>query len=475
MSKSYTPQEADFVVIGAGVSGLTAARRLTQAGHSVVVIEANDRVGGRTVNLDVCDGVITEGGGQWVGPGQDRVWALMDELGIETFKTHVKGKSIYLRNGKTKLYKGTVPPLSPLVLADYAQAQLRLERMAATVSLEAPWTAKNARKWDNTTFGHWLDANTFTEEVRQLFTIGFSVTDGEDLHSTSLLVQLVRIAGCGGIDHLVNVTGGAQESRVVGGTQLISLRMAEQLGRRVVLDSPVSEIVQDDQGVLVKSARIDVQAKRVIVAMAPSDANRIRFSPDLPTRRAMLQRRWCNGTESKIFAVYDRPFWRERGFSGQAVTDLPVAGYVVDNSPPDAKVGILLTFVGTAGSGYGLRWTDAVLDDPEARRAAFLADLTTLFGPEAARPTAYLEQDWTHEPWIGGCVSSRPPGVLTQYTDADRRPVGRVHWAGTETAVLNQGYIDGAVSAGERAADEVRRAAGVQSAPSAAASWRTTA
>ncbi|MCF2129494.1 FAD-dependent oxidoreductase [Strepomyces sp. STD 3.1] len=473
MSKSYTPQEADVVVIGAGVSGLTAARRLTQTGQSVVVIEANDRVGGRTVNLDVGEGVITEGGGQWVGPGQDRVWALMDELGIETFKTHIEGKSMYLRNGRTKLYQGTVPPLSPVVLADYAQAQLRLERMAKTVPLEAPWTAKNARSWDNTTFGHWLDANTFTEEVRELFTIGFSVTDGEDLHSTSLLVQLVRIAGCGGIDHLVNVTGGAQESRVVGGTQLISLRMAEQLGQRVVLDSPVSEIIQDDQGVLVKSARIDVRAKRVVVAMAPSDANRIRFSPDLPTRRAMLQRRWCNGTESKIFAVYDRPFWRERGFSGQAVTDLPVAGYVVDNSPPDASVGILMTFVGTAGSGYGLRWSDAVLDDPEARRAAFLADLTVLFGPEAARPTAYLEQDWTHEPWIGGCVSSRPPGVLTQYTDADRVPVGRVHWAGTETAVLNQGYIDGAVSAGERAAEEARRAMGVQSAPPAAARRRT--
>ncbi|MFG2333405.1 flavin monoamine oxidase family protein [Streptomyces sp. NPDC048604] len=473
MSKSYTPQEADVVVIGAGVSGLTAARRLAQAGQSVVVIEANDRVGGRTVNLDVCEGVITEGGGQWVGPGQDRVWALMDELGIETFKTYTEGKSIYLRNGKTKLYHGTVPPLSPLVLADYAQAQLRLERMASTVPLEAPWTAKNARKWDNTTFGHWLDANTFTDETRSLFTLAFSVTDGEDLHSTSLLVQLVRIAGCGGIDHLVNVTDGAQESRVVGGTQLISLRMAEQLGRRVVLDSPVSEIVQDDQGVLVKSARIDVQAKRAIVAMAPSDGNRIRFSPDLPTRRTMLQRRWCNGTESKIFAVYDRPFWRERGFNGQAVTDLPVAGYVVDNSPPDGSVGILMTFVGTAGSGYGLRWTDAVLDDAEARRAAFLADLTVLFGPEAARPTAYLEQDWTHEPWIGGCVSSRPPGVITQYTDADRVPVGRVHWAGTETAVLNQGYIDGAVSAGERAADEVRRAMGVQSAPSADARRHT--
>lgn len=450
-------KQADVVVIGAGVSGLTAARRLTQAGHAVVVLEAGDRVGGRTVNLDVADGVITEGGGQWVGPGQDRVLALIDELGLETFGTFVDGKSIYLRKGRVRRYDGTIPPLRPHVLADYAQAQLRLERMARSVPLEAPWSARKAREWDATTFGRWIDANTVTEETRQLFTLGFTVTSSEDLHSTSLLQQLFRIASCGGMDHMVNIAGGAQESRVVGGTQRISLRMAEDLGERVVLGSPVSAISYEDQGVLVRSARVEVRARYAIVAMAPPDAERIRITPDLPVRRAMLQRRWATGSESKLFAIYDRPFWREQGLNGQAVTDLPVANYVVDNSPPDGSVGILLAFVGTAGSGYGLHWSDTLLDDPGARRDAFLADLATIFGPQAAHPTAYLEKSWTHEPWISGCVGSRPPGLLTQYTDADRRPVGRIHWAGTETAIVNQGYIDGAVSAGERAADEVGR------------------
>lgn len=445
----------DVAIIGAGVSGLTAARRITQAGRSVVVIEAGDRVGGRAMNIDVADGVITEGGGQWVGPGQDRILALVDELGLATFKTYVDGKSIYHRNGKSKRYDGTIPPLSPVAIADFAQMQLRLERMAKTVPLDAPWAARHARKWDSTTFGHWLDTNALTDEAKAMFTLAFSVTNAEDLHCTSLLVQLARIKGSGGIDHMVNVTGGAQESRVVGGTARIAQRMADDLGADVVLDSPVTEISQDSAGVVVRSARVEVQAARVIVAMSPSDAGRIRFTPDLPTRRTMLQRRWSSGTESKLAAVYDRPFWREQGLNGQAVTDLPIAHYVVDNSPPDASVGILLTFMGTAGSGFGQNWSDELLDDPAARRNAVLADFTTLFGPQAAKPTGYFEKDWTHEPWISGCVGSRAPGLLTQYTDADRKPVGRIHWAGTETATVNQGYFDGAVSAAERAAAEV--------------------
>lgn len=452
MTESRT---ADVAVIGAGISGLTAARRLTQAGRSVVVVEAGDRVGGRTMNLDVADGVITEGGGQWVGPGQDRILSLLDELGLSTFKTYVDGESIYRRRGRSKRYSGLVPPLSPLALADFAQLQLRLERMAKTVPLDAPWTARRARSWDATTFGHWLDANAMTAEAKEMFTIGFSVTNSEDPHSTSLLVQLARIRGAGGIEHTLNITGGAQESRVVGGTARIAERLAGELGDAVVLGSPVVEIAQDGDGVSVRSARADIRAERAIVAMSPADAARIRVEPSLPTRRTMLQRRWSIGAESKLFAVYDRPFWRQQGLNGQAVSDLPVAQYVVDNSPPDGSVGILLGFVGTAGAGSGQHWPDSILDDPSARRSAFLGDLTVLFGPRAANPTAYLEKDWTHEPWISGCVGSRAPGSLTQYTDADRQPVGRIHWAGTETATVNQGYFDGAVSAAERAVQEV--------------------
>lgn len=445
----------DVVVVGAGLSGLTAAHRLVGQGMSVMLLEASGRVGGRTLDLDVADGVVTEGGGQWIGARHTRMFALVDELGLETFATHTAGKTIYLHGGRQRTFDGTIPPLRPLALVDFAQAQFRLERMARAVPDAAPWNATKAHEWDGMTLGHWLDRHCHHRESRHLFSLVFTVVFGEDPHRISLLKVLHQIATSGGLDFMLNTENGAQETRIVGGSQRPSTVLAEQLGDRVLTDSPVREVHQDDGAVLVRSDRVDVRCQRVLIAMTPADADRIDFTPGLPARRAALQRVWHNGTENKIFAVYERPFWRDRGFNGTALTDLPIAHYVVDNSPPDGNPGILLAFIGTAGSGPGLTWADEILDDPAARRDAFVADLTSLFGPEAARPVRVLEQRWVDEPWIAGCVSSRAPGVMTAYTGAVTRPVGRIHWAGTEAAPEFEGYLEGAVRAAERAADEV--------------------
>lgn len=455
MTSGTDIQSTDVVVVGAGLSGLTAAYRLTQQGRSVVVIEASDRVGGRTIDLEVADGVFTEGGGQWIGNRHTRMFTLLAELGLATFPTHTAGRTIYLRHGKRKTFRGTVPPLSPLAMADFAQAQLRLELMAQTVPADAPWTARRAPAWDGTTLGRWLDVNCRVSESRHLFTLCFTMIFCEDPHRVSLLKALHQIKTSGGLEFMINTEQGAQETRVVGGTQKVSIALAERLGDRVVLDSPVREIEQDGESVLVRSARTWVRCNQVIVAMSPADADRITFSPGLPTRRSALQRVWHNGAESKVFAVYDKPFWREQGLNGSALTDLPVAHLVVDNSPPDGRLGILLTFIGTAGAGNGLAWSDAVLDQPEARRKAVLADLVTLFGPEAGKPLRMLEKSWVGEPWIAGCTGTRAPGVMTRYTDAHIAPVGNIHWAGTEAAPEFDSYLEGAVRAAERAAGEV--------------------
>jgi len=455
--------DVDVVVVGAGISGLTAARRLVEAGLAVVVLEANDRVGGRTTNLDVGNGVITEGGGQWVGPGQDAVLSLIDELGLTTFKTHTAGRSIYLRDGKRKLYDGVVPPLSPLAMLDYAQLEFRLERMARSVPVHAPWAAKRASEWDSTTFGHWIDRNAKNAEARWLLCAAFSIVFSQDPHSVSLLAALHLFAAGGGLAACVEVEGGAQEARVVGGSVRIAATLAEQLPEgMVVLDSPVEEIDQSADGmVVVRSRRTTVRCRQVIVAMSPGDAQHIQFTPDLPPRRTKLQQVGGSGSMNKLFMVYDRPFWRDEGLNGQALSDLTMTPFVTDNSPPDGSIGILLTFMLPATTHTTLRWTDELLASEEARREALTSDLVTLFGTKAAQPTQYLEKLWTNEPWIGGCVTMLAPGSRTHYTDALTAPVGDVHWAGTETSLDNHpGYMDGAVRAGDRAARDVQRALG---------------
>ena len=452
----------DVLVVGGGISGLTAAYRLLRHSDlSVRVLEANDRVGGRTVNLPLPGGKITEGGGQWTGPGQDRVQALAKELGIGMFATYVTGKSVYVYRGNRQTHTGTLPPLGPAALADVVSNLTRLDQMASTVPLDAPWQAPNALEWDATTFGQWLDANVANAEAKSLYTLVFSIINGQDPHATSLLFALFVIHSGGGIARLIGTSGGAQNSRFVGGSQEISLRMARRLGSRVILQTPVDQIDQSGRKhVVVRSGTQEFAARRVIVAMTPQDANRVRYAPTLTTQRIMVQKIWPIGGGWKTFAVYKKPFWRAQGLNGGAITDLPAALYTADNSPPDGSPGVLLSFFGTANQNFEFGGSPRQLNDLGARRSAVLGAFATIFGKQALHPIEYIEKDWQREPWIAGCKAPVPPGLLTMYTSALSDPVGRIHWAGTETAPINVGAMDGAVRAGERTAREVAAALG---------------
>lgn len=446
---------ADVVVVGAGLSGLTAAHRLQQQGVSVLVLEASHRVGGRTINLEIAPGVVVDGGAQWIGAKHTRMFSLLNELGLKTFDSYAAGKSIYLRKGKKATYHGTIPPMKKVALADFAQAQARLEIMARTVPVDRPWKARQAVRWDGTSMGRRLDTNCVIGEARDMFTIGFTTIFGDDPHQVSLLKALHMIRTAGGIDFMLNTKDGAQETRIDGGVQSTSLALQASLGDRVILDSPVTRITQERGHVTVESARATIDCQRVIVAMTPADAERINFSPALPSRRAAMQRQWHNGIENKVFVAYPTPFWRAEGLNGMVLADLPAAHTITDSSPADGSLGILLAFVGTSGGGPGLGWSDSILDNQRARYAALLQDLCTLFGPQAAQPLNIVEQNWMNEPWIAGCVSTRAPGAMTRFTDATVTPVGRVHWAGTEAAPEFEGYLEGAVRAAERAVAEV--------------------
>jgi len=445
-----TEREVDVVVVGAGLAGLVAARNVRSAGASVAVLEARDRVGGRLLNEPLDDdGKVVEVGGQWVGPTQHRMLALAREVGVDTFPTYDEGENLIEWEGSLRRYRGTIPRINAGVLVDVAQAQWRLDRLARTVPLEAPWEAPNAHRLDAQTAETWLRRNVVSEAARTLLEIGIEAVWAQEPADLSLLHVLFYVHSAGGFDALLDTGGGAQEARFVGGSQAVALRAAEPLGDDVVLDAPVRRIEHGAAGVTTHADGTIVRARRAVVALPPALAARIAYDPPLPGYRDQLTQRMAQGTVSKCMAVYDEPFWRAEGLTGQAATVRGPVRLTFDNSPPDGSPGVLLGFLeGRFARELGR------LEAPE-RREAVIATFARLFGPRAARPERYIERQWAEEEWTRGCYGcAMPTGAWTGFGPALRDPIGPIGWAGAETATVWSGYMDGAVQSGERAAAE---------------------
>jgi monoamine oxidase len=443
------------VVIGAGLSGLAAARALVAAGQDVVVLEARDRVGGRTEGGHLTDGTPIELGGQWIGPTQNRMYELVEELGLEWFRTHNDEGALLLdlggKQSRMASHRGAMPRLGPFALADLAQGLARFTRLANRISLTEPWASPGAERLDGQTFESWVRRNLRTPTGRAYFHVACEAVFAAETSDISLLHALFYSHSGTDFETLLSVDRGAQQDRIVGGSIRIAETMAAELGDRVRLGSAVSVIEQDDDGVRValRGGEI-VTGSHVVVTLPPTLAGRLDYRPVLPSWRDQLTQRLPAGSVMKVYAAYDEPFWRDAGLNGQAASDRGPVKVTFDNSPPDGTPGVLMGFLeGNEARTWARR-------PEEERRTAVLDCFARYFGPRALRPREYVERDWMSEEFTRGCYGAHfTPGVWTAYGHALREPVGRIHWAGAECSPVWNGYMEGAVRSGESTAREV--------------------
>jgi monoamine oxidase len=442
------PRECDVAVVGAGFSGLMAARMLVGAGLDVVVLEARDRVGGRTLTEHPDATLFIDHGAQFVNPNEPMIEKLASELGVEFFEAPSGGLTVGWYGGKRETFEGQFPPGDPASAAADAAAE-RLQALAEPVPLEAPWTAPDAGALDVQTLDSWLEANVSLDRARLAVKRSIEGVFAGGPGFTSLLGALFIVQSHQSLARHFDPSHGP-DRRFVGGAQQLALKMADALGDRVVLQARVDEVSTRGDRVLVRGPRHELIARRVIVALPPTLAGRIAYEPALPALRDQLTQRMPMGMLIKTHCVYQTPFWRDQGLSGGVSSDEGAVKVCADNSPPGGEPGVLLAFI----EGEAARHLASA--SCSERRDAVVRDLVRYFGPEAAQPEAYYERVWMNEPFSRGVFGGYlTPGVWTALGPSLREPVGLVHWAGAETSAAWLGKMEGALEAGQRAAGEV--------------------
>lgn len=443
----------DCIIIGAGYAGLSAAKHLKDAGRNVLLLEARNRVGGRVITQTYDDGLYLDMGGSFLGRDQPRMYQFVKEFGVETFNLHTSGRVVFHYRGRHASYKGLIPPLSILALLDAQYFIKRFQKLADTVNMNEPWKTANAIELDNITLREWLQRHCWTKSARDSLTVAAELIWGARTSEFSVLHALYYCKAGVNLTTLCTNKDGAQDQLIRGGAQTIANKIHEQLGDVVHLGEPVEKVDQSkgtDGTVTVSTSKASYTSRHVIFATPPQQVLRVTFDPPLPHQRRTLLQHTTPGSYWKFFACYDKPFWRDSGFSGEVTCPDGLVSLAFDISPVNATHGVIMAFV----VGHNARTLS--IRNREERKEAVLSTFVEFFGNNAKTPFRFVEHTMMDEDYIGGCPVSNPaPGMWTTLGEWLRKPFGRVHWAGTETSNVWNGYMEGAVNSGQCAAQEI--------------------
>ena len=447
-------ETADVIIVGAGPTGLTAARALTAAGRSVIVLEARDRVGGRTWS-DTIDGQMFEIGGQWISPDQTAILDLVDELGLTTYQRYRDGDSVYLApDGTRTVYDGGMFPVPAATQAEMERLIGLLDDLAERIGADAPWDAPDAADLDAVSFQHWLEEQS--DDALAVANIGMFVAGGMLTKPTtafSALQAILMAASAGSFSHLVD-DHFILDRRVVGGMQSVSQRLAADLGEDIVrLNSPVRSIDWSGENVVVSTDDASYTGTAVIVAVPPNLYSRITYVPHLPRLQQVFHQHQSMGLVIKVHATYPRPFWREQGLSGTGFGAGHLVQEVYDNTNHGEEQGTLVGFISDFNADR--MWA---LDE-EDRKTEILEAIAAFLGPEALTPTVFHLSDFGAEEWTRGAyATSYDLGGLSRWGRYQNDPVGPLHFASSDIAGRGYQHVDGAVRIGRDTAETVLRA-----------------
>lgn len=445
-----TDLQRDVVIIGAGASGLTAATRLRNAGLSVAVLEARDRVGGRLWTNNI-DGAMLEIGGQWVSPDQDALIETLAELGLETYSRYRDGDSVYINAiGEHTRFTGEIFPVEASTQREMERLINVLDALVADIGPREPWAHPMAEELDSITWLQWLTDQTDDVEARDniaLFIAEAMIT--KPAHAFSALQAILMAASAGSFSHLVDADF-ILDKRVVGGLQQVPLLLAEKLGDDVFLGQPVRRLDWSDAGVTATADGMTVRARHAIVAVPPNLYSRIDFQPALPRRQQQMHQHLSLGLVIKVHAVYETPFWRDAGLSGTAFSPYEIVHESYDNTNHDDPRGTLVGFVSD-------RKADHMFSLPaEERKRIILTSLSHYYGEQALNPVVYYESDWAAEEWTRGAyAASFDMGGLHRFGADLRTPVGPIHWSCSDLAAEGYQHVDGAIRMGRATADAI--------------------